>query len=559
VKADDVPDRLETCDMYHQAYLLQSTYTQEEVQYSTLPSEKHMYDVVNDILLPQWRAEGVPAVEEVNRIEERMAEDGYKLLYSLAHYEIGNLAPLPAFNVAVDDLTVQFSTGATDPDGSIAAHSWVFGDLTGTSTEASPSYTYDDPGTYLVSYTVEDNDIVTSTAWRYIDVGMYKLHLGIDPETGEDIFPRETAEYDYFTAAAGSLMNLVFLDPEYAQDQQYLYSTYHQGPAGEEMAPAELATALSAEAGSPYHFSPYGDTDQDLAIRRFIHWMDYQVPGVAEPNVPAMVPVESTSPSDANWVVVRGFASDIDPCDQGDIWFIPDVELFGVWLNDPRDQGLGYNYYQEAADFMTAFTAVEGEYLSIVEPPEGADGKRLDQLDKQLASGIRYRMSKPNPRLSRPTLDVQDDIDWSAVLPSVLQADEAFMAMLEAAVEKRDFLVEGVDFETLYRLILLGPEDDALSTLPRGRITVGVDLGGRDGEFRKASWTGPGQAYVPMGDKKAVEIAMGYIKDKQAKVERLSRVWDASFDTSPFQPSHRVKFTTGETVIVHPDGTVLLP
>jgi hypothetical protein len=62
-----------------------------------------------------------------------------------------------------------------------------------------------------------------------------------------------------------------------------------------------------------------------------------------------------------------------------------------------------------------------------------------------------------------------------------------------------------------------------------------------------------------MGDKKAVEIAMGYIKDKQAKVERLSRVWDASFDTSPFQPSHRVKFTTGETVIVHPDGTVLLP
>jgi PKD repeat protein len=55
-------------------------------------------------------------------------------------------------------LSVQFSSdGSNDPDGSIVAYAWDFGDG-GSSSEANPSHTYNAAGTYQASLTVTDDD-----------------------------------------------------------------------------------------------------------------------------------------------------------------------------------------------------------------------------------------------------------------------------------------------------------------------------------------------------------------------------------------------------------------
>ena len=61
-------------------------------------------------------------------------------------------------------LAVSFSSnGSYDPDGSIAAYSWDFGNGA-TSTEANPVYTYTTPGTYTASLVVVDNSGLSSVA-----------------------------------------------------------------------------------------------------------------------------------------------------------------------------------------------------------------------------------------------------------------------------------------------------------------------------------------------------------------------------------------------------------
>jgi xanthomonalisin len=68
-----------------------------------------------------------------------------------------NNPPSASFTDTVSGLTVNFSDTSSDSDGSIASHSWTFGDG-GTSTAANPSHTYAAGGTYSVTETVTDND-----------------------------------------------------------------------------------------------------------------------------------------------------------------------------------------------------------------------------------------------------------------------------------------------------------------------------------------------------------------------------------------------------------------
>ena len=63
-------------------------------------------------------------------------------------------------------LSVQFSSaGSSDPDGTIVAYEWTFGDAFGThSDEANPTYIYGYAGTYTAALTVWDNNNVSSSA-----------------------------------------------------------------------------------------------------------------------------------------------------------------------------------------------------------------------------------------------------------------------------------------------------------------------------------------------------------------------------------------------------------
>lgn len=60
-------------------------------------------------------------------------------------------------------------SASSDPDGTVVAHAWVFGDAT-TGTGATTTHTYAAAGTYTVTLTVTDDDGATATTSRTITV-----------------------------------------------------------------------------------------------------------------------------------------------------------------------------------------------------------------------------------------------------------------------------------------------------------------------------------------------------------------------------------------------------
>lgn len=82
-----------------------------------------------------------------------------------------NAPPTASFTESCTALACNFNGSASsDPDGSIAAYSWNFGDG-GTATTATPSHSYAAAGTYTVTLTVTDNAGATAMAARQVNVG----------------------------------------------------------------------------------------------------------------------------------------------------------------------------------------------------------------------------------------------------------------------------------------------------------------------------------------------------------------------------------------------------
>ena len=163
----DIPESLATGDMYARALSLYGKDDVESTQASIFPAEAHLFNMVENVLLPHWRSEG-PCVEEMTRVQDRMAQDAYSLLYCLDFYRSDNMPPQISFEVFLSDMTADFSLSANDTDGFISDISWDFGD-SHTSTEESPRHTYAEAGTYLVSCTVTDNEGVSTTYWQYCE------------------------------------------------------------------------------------------------------------------------------------------------------------------------------------------------------------------------------------------------------------------------------------------------------------------------------------------------------------------------------------------------------
>jgi PKD repeat protein len=86
---------------------------------------------------------------------------------------IGNLAPSAGFSyLPVDpkvDAIVTFVDESSDPDGSVVAWSWDFGDGT-TSNEQNPTHSYSGAGSNLVTLTVFDNDGGSNTTSKTVVV-----------------------------------------------------------------------------------------------------------------------------------------------------------------------------------------------------------------------------------------------------------------------------------------------------------------------------------------------------------------------------------------------------
>lgn len=100
-----------------------------------------------------------------------------------------NVAPVAAFTASTSDLAVSVDgSGSSDPDGTIAAYAWTFGDG-GTATGATATHDYDAAGTYPVTLRVTDDDGATHE--RTAEVTVTDPPVVVD--LARDLFDRTVA------------------------------------------------------------------------------------------------------------------------------------------------------------------------------------------------------------------------------------------------------------------------------------------------------------------------------------------------------------------------------
>jgi len=80
-----------------------------------------------------------------------------------------NQPPTASFTYSCNGLTCSFTSTSSDPDGTITAYNWTFGDGT-SSTAQNPTHSYAATGSYTVALTVTDNQGATGSTSQTVTV-----------------------------------------------------------------------------------------------------------------------------------------------------------------------------------------------------------------------------------------------------------------------------------------------------------------------------------------------------------------------------------------------------
>ena len=125
----------------------------------------------------------------------------------------GNMKPVASYNYDLNEMTVSFSNGSYDRDGSLVNVTWDFGDGV-TSTESDPVHTYAAYGTYTVTLTVTDDAGDSSISSQDIQVRQIPGGALENGVTFENFDGSKGEQYDWWldvdVASGKQLDNLTF-------------------------------------------------------------------------------------------------------------------------------------------------------------------------------------------------------------------------------------------------------------------------------------------------------------------------------------------------------------
>jgi subtilisin-like proprotein convertase family protein len=93
--------------------------------------------------------------------------------------EVGPAAPHAAFSYTDETLTVAFTNESTDVNNDIVSHAWDFGDGM-TSSDANPTYTFAQTGSYVVTLTTTDAEGLTGSATQTVAVSSNNIDVTVD-------------------------------------------------------------------------------------------------------------------------------------------------------------------------------------------------------------------------------------------------------------------------------------------------------------------------------------------------------------------------------------------
>ena len=222
----------------------------------------------------------------------------------VAQTPLENSAPQPTFGADFDELTGAFDASAsTDPDGSITAYAWSFGDGE-TDEGASVNHTYAEAGTYTVTLTVTDDGGKSAQVEKTFEVSAAPAP---PPETPD---PNQAPSVLFsFTPQEGDTPLSVSFDASASTDPDGSITAYAwdfgDGEAGE-----GVQVEHTYEAAGTYTVTLTLEDDDGAraTASKFVEVTQPDAPS-AEPTL-VISEVSNSGPGSAHWVEVYNASGD---------------------------------------------------------------------------------------------------------------------------------------------------------------------------------------------------------------------------------------------------------
>ena len=343
-------------------------------------------------------------------------------------------------------------------------------------------------------------------------ISSYVLHLAYT--NGTDLFPRAAAEQSNYTAAACGWMIARYLNGEsFTQSQSQIYAENTNSPEHNyEITPQSIAGWMYHNAPPQFYFAARYRWTLDDALKEAVYWMDYLPPGGKK------TPVYIVCNTNWSYKVLRGFETDKAPYDGGFGVTTQNVfTIYGLWLNDPSIDGLGYDVYVTASEMTNIYLASEadGRRWLVAEPPRDAD--ELQRAESFLErTSIRLEPSAPNaglgrylrllamgekPRIRRAKSWQSDaGYDLYDAVPSPLRNDAGFTSAFYRASVTNCYLVNTGDGDSEY-LLAAGGDRGPMKTY----YVMKLDT---NGAFGGATWVSDPVMYPPVSFEAARWLAL---------------------------------------------------